>query len=273
MTDNFRKEMSRAAVSNAVITWHLCLHLNSLKLSKSKNSRSQSHCQVLDGHVWPAGCSVRAADRTSPRHWKVYWVTLFLKFIYSLGYIGLFSLGTNFSLCSSLWSILLIVFRFLLLLYKNLIWTQKIKISGCYYYNHVLMRLVFLNLKVFRTDAHKITPWVLPSNLDSIFISEMITDHPVKSFPLCFVMSKRIHPFQGLGKWQSREIIREKIRGLEEKKARNNKIITGSTCNSGASLELGLTVYFVKSEGWSVCWLLLNPRGIFQNNQWIPVLL
>ena len=68
MTDNFRKEMSRAAVSNAVITWHLCLHLNSLKLSKSKNSRSQSHCQVLDGHVWPAGCSVRAADRTSPRH-------------------------------------------------------------------------------------------------------------------------------------------------------------------------------------------------------------
>lgn len=80
------------------------------------------------------------------------------------------------------------------------------------------MRLVFLNLKVFRTDAHKITPRVLPSNLNSTFSSEMITDHPLKSFPLCFTMSKRIHPFQGLGKWQSREIIREKIRGLEKKK-------------------------------------------------------
>lgn len=34
----------------------------------------------------------------------------------------------------------------------------------------------------------------------------------------------------------------------KKKRARNNKIITGSTCNSGASLELGLMVYFVKRK-------------------------
>lgn len=82
----------------------------------------------------------------------------------------------------------------------------------------MLMRLVFLNLKVFRTDAHKITPRVLPSNLNSTFSSEMITDHPLKSFPLCFTMSKRIHPSKDLGNGNQVEIIRRKLEDWRKKK-------------------------------------------------------